>query len=191
MLTPQKLLDKLSELHIQRALFAHVKLSSGDRRFHTGLGPQEIGGYVWEGVSDPFGGQVISIGAIEDPWFGYAPAVDVVISGANKQWLKTLWDDREDLDGAACDLYFAVFDAETGEIVVDLVSLMPGRITAPKFSFVGLSIRFIQLKIVSAFEGLNFPATNAAWSPAGQRARFPGDKGLDFIGSKIIEFYKP
>jgi hypothetical protein len=54
----------------------------------------------------------------------------------------------------------------------------------------GAAIRFIQLKIASVFEGLNFPAVDSAWSPSGQRARYPGDKGMDYINAKIIEFYK-
>lgn len=183
-------LDKLSGPHIQRAWFAHVVLPSGERRLHTGLGPVEIGGHVWEGVSDPFGGQLVSVGSIEEPRFGQAPAVDVVISGANREFLKTVWDDRHTVEGAQCDLYFATFDAETGEAVIGLRKLYPGKITAPKFAFVGAAVRAVQLRIVSIWEGLNFPAAGAQWSPAGQRQRFPGDKGLDFINAPIIEDYK-
>jgi hypothetical protein len=29
------------------------------------------------------------------------------------------------------------------------------------------------------------------WSPTGQRQRYPGDKGLDYISADIVEVYKP
>ncbi|WP_157014900.1 transcriptional regulator [Mesorhizobium xinjiangense] len=183
-------LDALSGLHIQRAWFAAVDFPSGLRRLHTGLGPKEIGGFTWEGISDPFGGQLVSVGSIEEPDFGQAPKVDVVMSGANKAFLKSMWDDRHAVEGAACDLYFAIFDAETGEALSGLEHMFPGKITAPKFAFTGATIRAIQLSIVSEWEGLNFPATGAMWSPAGQRARYPGDAGLDYINVPATEFYR-
>lgn len=183
-------LDALSGPHIQRAWFAEVDLPSGLRRLHTGLGPKEIGGHEWEGVSDPFGGQLVSVGSIEEPRFGQAPAVDVVISGANRAFLKTMWDDRHAVEGAACDLYFATFDAETGAEIIGLTKLYPGKITSPKFAFVGANVRAIQIRIVSIWEGLNFPAARSQWSPAGQRQRYPGDKGLDYINAPIVEDYK-
>lgn len=183
-------LDRLSGLHIQRAWFASVALPSGTRRLHTGMGPVTIGGQEWEGVSDPFGGQLVEVGSIEEPQFGQAPAIDIVLSGGNREFLKAMWDDRRAIEGAACDMYFAVFDAETGDVLVDLKKMFPGKITAPRFSMKGAAIRAISLKIVSVFEGLNFPKTGAQWSPAGQRARYPGDKGLDFINQEAVELYR-
>lgn len=183
-------LDRLSGHHVQRAWFAHVFLPSGERRLHTGMGPKEIGGFEWEGVSDPFGGQLVGVGSIEEPRFGQAPAIDIIMSGANRAFLKSIWDDMPSIEGARCDMYFATFDAETGEVVYPFRRMFPGKITAPRLQFVGASIRAISLKIVSVFEGLNFPSAGAQWSPTGQRQRYPGDKGLDFINSKLIEYYR-
>ncbi len=183
-------LAALGRPHCQRAWFAEVDLPSGLRRLHTGMGPIEIAGLEWQGVSDPFGGQLIGIGSIEEPEFGQASAVDVVISGANRAFFRQMWVDRHALEGGRCDLYVASFDAESGDVVVPLKRWFPGKLTAPKFSIVGANIRFMSMKIVSPFEGLNFPETRMMWSPAGQRARYPGDEGLDLITSDIIEEYK-
>ena len=183
-------LDLLSGLHVQRAWFADVDLPTGRRRLHTGMGPMEIGGHYWEGVSDPFGGQLVGVGSIEEPRFGQAPAIDVVLSGANRTFLKSFWNDRHAVEGSRCDMYFATFDAETGEAIVPLTKMFPGKLTALRFNFVGIAIRSISLKVVSVFEGLNFPATGSMWSPAGQRARFPGDKGLDFMNADVVEEFK-
>lgn len=183
--------EALSALYVQMAWFAHVDLPSGERRLHTGMGPIEIGGHEWEGISDPFGGQLVSLGAVEEVYFGQAPAVDVVMSGANRAFLKSIWDDRHAIEGCACDLYFATFDAESGEQIVLFRKMMTGRLTGLRVLLSGPVVRAISLKIASRFEGLNFPAIGAMWSPVGQRQRHAGDLGLDYINADIVEVYKP
>lgn len=184
-------LQALSGLYVQIAWFAHVDFPSGERRLHAGMGPKFAGGYEWEGVSDPFGGQLVGLGDVEELYFGQAPAVDVVMSGANRSFLKSIWADRHGIEGAACDLYFATFDAETGEEIVEFRKMMDGRLSGMRVMLSGPVVRVVTLKIVSRFEGLNFPATGAMWSPTGQRQRHPGDKGLDYINADIVEVYKP
>lgn len=183
-------LDKLSALHVQRVWLAEVAFPSGTRRLHTGMGPLTIGGYEWQGISDPFGGQLVGLTGVEEPRFGQAVAADAVFSGANKAFLKAIWDDRHAIEGVACDIYFAVIDAETGEVLIEPKLLYPGKLTAPRFQFIGSSIRAMAMRIVSIWEGLNFAVSGSRWSPAGQRQRYPGDKGLDEINQDIIEDYK-
>lgn len=182
--------DDFAGIHIQRAWFGRVELPSGTRHLHTGLGPKIIDDVEWEGVSDPFGGQLVGVGQVEEPEFGQAPSVDIVLSGANRQFLKSMWDDRHAIEGAPADLHFATFDAETGEEKSGLDLLFPGKLTAPKFTISGSSIRSIALKVVSPFEGMNFPETKYMWSPAGQRERFPADEGLDLVNADIVEEFK-
>jgi nitrite reductase/ring-hydroxylating ferredoxin subunit len=180
----------LSGPHVQRVQLAHVSFPSGERRLHTGMGPFTIGGHTWEGVSDPFGGQLVGLTGLEEPRFGRAVAVDAVFSGANRTFLKSIWDDRHAIEGVSCDLHFAVIDAETGDVLVPVKRLMRGKLSAPRFSFVGSSIRAFTVKIVSIWEGLNFAVTGSMWSPAGQRARYPGDKGMDLVNAEMVEIYK-
>lgn len=182
---------RLAGPHVRRAWFAHIDLPSGERRLHTGMGPVTIGGYTWDGISDPFGGQLVGIGTVEEPEFGAAPYVDIVMSGASQTFLKQVWDDREEVEASTCDLYFAVFDAETGEVLISLKKLFPGKLSGLRFHFGQNTVRTINLKVVTPSEGRNFPTTQAEWSPAGQRRRYPGDKGLDQINSDIITEFKP
>lgn len=184
-------LAHLAAPHVRRAWFAHLVFPKGERRLHTGMGPVTIGGHTWEGLSDPFGGQLVGIGTVEEPEFGSAAYVDVMMSGANRTFLRSIWADRAAVEGLPCDLYFAVFDAETGAVLIDLKLLFPGRLSGLRFAFGRNTIRSIQLKVVSPFEGLNFSETQAMWSPAGQRRRHPGDKGLDQINADIITEFKP
>ena len=183
-------LDALSGPHVQRAWFCEVFFPAGTRRYHTGLGKVTIGGKTWDGVSDPFGGALVSIGGIEEPRFGQAVKTDILFSGASKVFLGSIWENKATIEGVQADVYFAVMDCETGDVLIDLKKVLPGKLTAPGISFLGVAIRAIKIKIISVWEGLNFPKTGAMWSPAGQRERFAGDKGLDFINSDIIEEFK-
>lgn len=178
----------LAGLHVHRAWFADVQFASGRRRYHTGIGAVTIGGFTWHGVNAPFGGQLVSVAEVEEPRFGSAPAVAIVFSGADKTFLREVWS--TDLEGTPCDLYFAVFDAETGRVIIDLRKLFEGKLTAPAIQVQGLAVRRVEVKVVSFEEGLNYPATRTAWSPAGQRSRYPTDEGMDFIGADIIVDFK-
>lgn len=183
-------LDALSGPHVSQAWFADVQFPEGRRRLHTGMTPVTIGGYEWEGVSDPFGGQMVSLTGMEEPAFGQAVAVDIMFSGANRDFFKACFDTRLTIEGTPCDLYYATFDGETGDVLIGLKKLFPGKLTAPRFSITGTSIRAVSYRVVSPGEGLNFPETNTNWSTAGQRARYPGDKGLDEISNDIIEEFR-
>lgn len=183
-------LEKLSGPHVQRVWCAELVLPSGTRYLHTGSGRLVLGGQTWEGVSDPFGGQLVALSGMEEPRFGKAIAVDALFSGANRAFLKSVWDSRHAIEGAPCSLFFATFDPETGEVLIPLKKVLPGKISSVRMSFAGSSIRAIAFKVVSIWEGLNFHVTGSMWSPAGQRKRYPGNRSLDWINSEIIEVYK-
>lgn len=147
--------EALSGLYVQPAWFARVDFPSGTRWLHTGMGPVEIGDHEWEGISDPFGGQLVGLGAVEELYFGQAPAVDVVMSGANREFLKSVWDDRHVIEGCACDLYFATFDAETGEPVVMFRRMMQGRLTAPRMVINNTSSQYSRVEVDMLVSGIS------------------------------------
>lgn len=184
-------LDALSLLHSGTGIFARIDLPSGESLLHTGMGRKVIGGETWEGVTNPFGGALVEIGEIEEPEFGQAPAINVMIAGNNRAFLKSMWDDRFSIEGATCDLYSYDQNAETGEVLIGLKRFFPGKLTALRFNIVGANVRTIHVRIVSVFEGLNFPSVDADWSPSGQRRRYAGDKGLDEMGQNIIAEFIP
>lgn len=176
--------------HVRVVRLVHVVFPSGERRFHLGSGPLVMGGYTWEGVSDPFGGQLVGLTGMEEPRFGRAVAIDAVFSGANRAFMKSVWDDRYAIEGVSADIYFATVDTFTGDVLIPMKKLMRGKLSAPRLSFVGSSIRAMAIKIVSVWEGLNYAVTGSMWSPAGQRARYAGDKGMDEVNNEIVEIFK-
>lgn len=178
-----------TRMHVQRFWLAHVFFPFGEKRYHFGIGTLDVAGETWEGLSDPDGSQLVGLDGMEEPRFGQAVAVRALFSGANRTFLKQVWDYAETMEGARCDLWWGVMDAETGEVLIAPKRRMRGKLTVPKLSIVGTSVRLIEIPIVSRWEGLNFPTVESEWSPTGQRRRHPGDKGLDLIGSNVVEVY--
>ena len=176
--------DALRAPHVCRGIFAEVDLPDGLRRLHTGVGKLTLNGVQWEGVTDPFGAQIVAMSNLPEPRFGEAPYVDVTVSGANRDFLRQVW--TREIDGCRCDFFWAAFDAETGGTVIPLTLMFEGRLTGVTPDFAGRSLVSINLKVVSMFEALNFPSVRGDWSSAGQRARHPGDAGMDPVGSQIV-----
>lgn len=190
MATSVEMLDLLSRPHVAQNWLAEIQYPTGWRYYHDGYGSIETGGKTWEGVNDPAGSQIVAIGAMRMPKFGQAPYVDIVIAAATTEFFRAYWVDRGSFEGAACNMYYRVVDQETGAELLAPRLMFPGKLTAGRMKRAGQHYRTLGFKVVAVTEGLNFPATLGDWSPAGQRARYPGDEGLDFIKSDIVETWR-
>lgn len=190
MATSSELLDLLSRPHVCQNWFAEVEYPSGMQYYHDGWGTITTGGQDWLGVNDPAGSQVVAVGPVRMPKFGQAPFVDIVIAAATKEFFRSYWTQKYSFEGATCNLYYRVVDQETGDELLPLERLFAGKLTAGRMKRTGQHYRTLSFKVVSVMEGLNFPATEGDWSPAGQRARYAVDKGLDFIESEIITIWR-
>lgn len=176
--------------HIARAWFAELDLPSGLWRLHNGVGRANVGGYEWRGVSDPAGGQLVSISAVEYPRFGQAAKVDIAIAGFNIDFLRSVKDQGREIEGRRADLYWCAFDQETQEVWSGgLKKLFPGFMSSPKIQWSGIATRTVSLTIESLWQSQNYPF-GGRWNGADQRRRYPGDKGLDFAGVKVYEVIK-
>lgn len=176
--------------HIARAWFADLDLPSGRWRLHNGVGRKTVGGFEWRGVSDPAGGQLVSIGSVEDPRFGQAAKVDVVLAGVSIDFLRSVKDQGRQMEGRQADVYWCAFDQETQEVWSSgLKKLFPGYLSSPKIRWSGLSLRTVSFTIESLWHSQNFPF-GGKWTPADQQARYPGDKGLEFVGVKVQEIIR-
>lgn len=178
--------DKLARPHVARAWFLELDLPAGISRLHTGTGRVTLGGYEWRGVTNPIGGQIVTLGNVEEPRFGQAVAVNITLSGANKEFFQSVHASRREIEGRRGDLYWAAFDAETGEVLIGLKRLFPGKITSPALQWQGIGIRSVSITLESIWSSQNY-AVGGKWNGADQRRRFPGDKGLDFVGVKVSE----
>ncbi|HEV7436859.1 MAG TPA: transcriptional regulator [Pseudorhizobium sp.] len=176
--------------HIARAWFAELHLPSGVWRLHNGVGRKTVGGHEWRGVSDPAGQQLVSMSAVEDPRFGQAAKVDIVLSGVNVDFIRSVKDQARQIEGALADIYWCAFDQETQEVWSGgLKKLFPGYLSAPKRQSQGIGVRTVSFTIETLWQSQNYPF-GGQWTTADQQRRYPGDKGLKYVGVKVTEIIK-
>lgn len=178
-------LARLAGPHVSRCWFGEFDLPSGFARLHSGVGTLTVAGYEWRGVSDPVGGQMVSISPVEDMRFGTAPKIDIIVASVSSAFFASVKADARAIEGRDANIYFGVFDGEDGSELM-FRKLFPGTMTAPSLHRSGVGTRYIRLGVESFWEAQNYPF-GGRWNPADQRRRVPGDKGLDFIGVKVSE----
>ncbi|MEC9246272.1 MAG: transcriptional regulator [Pseudomonadota bacterium] len=178
-------MDWLSGPHVTRAWFGEFDLPTGIRYLHNGVGEVEVEGQTYVGVTDPVGGLLVGISAVEDPRFGQAAKVDIILSGVNVEFFKSVKRDARAIEGRTATLRFGAFDPETGQIKL-FKNMFPGKMSAPTLHRQGVGTRYVGLTVESFWEAQNFPF-GGKWNDADQRRRYPGDKGLQFVGVKVAE----
>lgn len=177
----------LESPHVARCWFLEISMPDASvRRFHNGVGRVDAGGHEWRGVTDPVGGQFVALDAVEDPRFGQAGVINITLGAPSLSFFQQIKAIARDIEGRSANLYWAAFDPETETIAIALNRLFPGKISAPRLARKAGGLRVVTITVESIWQAQNFPF-GGRWSPAGQRRRFPGDKGLDFVGVPIAE----
>lgn len=179
-------MDKLAGPHVSRCWFGEFDLPSGYARLHSGVGRVQAGGYEWRGVSDPLGGQMVGVSQVEDPRFGQAAKIDITIGSVNVAFYQSVKADARDIEGRSAKIWFGMFDPETEELIMFKPVFARGFMSAPTLRRQGVGTRQIGLTIESMWQSQNYPF-GGRWTPADQRRRYPGDKGLDLVGVKVTE----
>ncbi len=180
-------LARLTAPHICRAWFVWLDLPAGAAWLHSGTGRVTVDDIEWLGVTDPTGGRLLALSQVVEPRFGQAAAVTLTLTGVSAEFLAEFWSGRSAIEGRSARIWWAAIDQETQEIVIPRKLLFArGRMTSPKISTRGVSGRTASLTIESLWSTRNFPP-GGRWNPADQRRRYPGDKGLDFVGVDIVE----
>lgn len=178
-------LEALSGPHVARAWFGEFDLPSGYARLHSGVGRVTAGGYEWRGVSDPIGGQMIGVSAVEDPRFGAAPKVDIIIGSVNLEFFRSVKTDARSIEGRFSQIWFGMFDPETMNVTA-FKPMFPGQMSRPRLKWQGVGTRYVQITVESMWSSKNYPF-GGKWSSADHRRKWPGDKGMDFVGIEITE----
>ena len=178
----------LSRPHVARAWFGAFDLPGGMVRLHAGVGDIAIGGYTWTGVTNPLSGQLVSLGMVEEPAYGQAAALQIVIAGASREFIASVHAYARAIEAGRVSIYFALFDQESETALTGLKNMfMPfGLMSAPVLQWAGIGRRSMMLTVESVWAAKNYPPVGK-WNGPAQRARYPGDKGLDFVGVKISE----
>lgn len=179
--------DVLARPHVARAWFGEFDFPDGVKYLHSGTGQVTIAGHEYSGVADPLSGRLVSIGQVEEPQFGQAAAVTIVLSGASKAFIQSVHATARETEGRAAKISWAAFDGETQQILTALIPLFPrGKMSAPSIHWQGIGQRYVSITVENVWSSQNF-APGGRWTPADQRRRFPGDLGLNFVGVKVTE----
>lgn len=182
--------EALARPHVARLWLAKLDLPTGIAFLHSGTGRVTIDGQVWRGVSDPVGGRLVSVGQVDEPQFGQAASVTLVLAGADKAFIQSVHATASQVEGRAATVYWAAFDGETQQLVTALIPVFPfGRMTSPTIKWQGIGVREVSLTVESIWQAKNFPP-GGRWNPADQHRRFPNDKGLDFVGVEITDYWQ-
>ena len=163
------------------------------RRFHAGHGDIVAGGYTWQGVSDPGQTRMVQVGAVELPKVQVAAKVEITLTGVDRTLLAQLRADVSVIYGAAAEIHFLIADYETGEPVLDPVLMFDNGICGmPTFTASiagGVGVRTMIVPIDGIWANKNF-APGGRLNDAHQKARYPGDLGMELIGGPAYERIK-
>lgn len=176
---------KLGAPHVARCWFGEFDLPSGLSRLHSGVGRITLDGVEWRGVTDPVRGVLVGVASVEDPRFGSAGAVSIMLSGVNAEFWKSVKRDARAIEGRSARLFWASFDPETGENIL-FKRMFPGKMSAPTLLRQGVGTRIVTLSVEGFWEAQNYPF-GGRWNYSDQLRRYPGDKGGQYIGQKVSE----
>lgn len=180
-------LEALRAPHVARAWFAEFDLPGGLLRLHSGIGLVPLAGHEWTGIDDPLGGVLLSVSQVQEPRLGSAATVTFTLSGASLAFLQEVRASRRQVEGRPARVWWQMFDQETQTPIGSLVPIFPkGRMTSPAFALDGIGGRALTITVESVWSGQNF-APGGRWNDAGQRARVPGDRGLEYVGVEVKE----
>ena len=162
------------------AVLAEFDFVEGVSRFWlTGVGTIEAGGHEWTGAGDLVALENITTGEGDD-----ADKLVFTLSGVNAELL-ALAQQAGSVRGRTVTLYGQFLDVQTQQPVSGLWALPTADIMDTiGFAAAGPSTRSIRLTAETIWTARN-TAKNAFYSDRDQAARFPGDKGLEFVSGMV------
>lgn len=182
-------LEAFKAPHVARGWFVYMDLPSGESRLHTGVGTIEVLGHSWLGISDPIGGTLAGVSAVDQPKFGVASVVQLSVSGVNEDFYADVFNQSDDIEGHIAEIYFAVIDQETGQFLMRPQRYIRGFLSSPKHSRPDKRSRMVSINVENIFFRANQPFTGT-WNNASQQELFAGDKGLERVGYSGSEAIK-
>lgn len=152
-------------------------------RIWTGAGKITAGGQDWYGL-----GQLGSISGLEQAVNGEAPETTFVLSGINSEIVSLArdeWSDEGKDRLAKVLIQFHNLDDDGPlELFDDPYAIWAGRMQTPRFELQGPTKRRITVAAESLFSLRSRPSFSQ-YTDTDQKARFPGDRGFEFVPGLI------
>lgn len=166
---------------IAQALLVHMDFRDNPKRWWTGFGDLSALGYSWQGVGD-----FVGISEISSSYSLSAEPVVFTVA-ATPELLKLALTAKDTVKGRAFSVRIAGIMQEGASIdgwsraegeVAYAFSLVTGTMQRMPWSAEGPTTRQIQVECEGLWVKRNAPP-RGRWTDADQRARYPGDKGLE------------
>ena len=168
-------------------LLGRFDFVTGTRYLHEYAGDLVAGGETWVGVSKASGQRLASIGAVEYPMPNVAAKVDIVLTGVDADYVRTLRTEEGEVEGRPAELFLLVLDGNDKPVGDPFPVFPDGTMTAPGFK-ARRGMREVSVSIESFWLNKNFPAT-ARWNDANHSGRKPGDRLFQYVGAQVEEIW--
>ncbi|MGA0617416.1 hypothetical protein [Paracoccus sp. KR1-242] len=167
---------------IGQAVLVHMDFLDSPKRWWTGFGDLEVAGHTWQGLGD-----LITISEISSTYQVSAQQVTFDVA-ATPEMLALALSAKDRVRDRAVTVFlqlFAMDDVEVsgseiqhGQPVGSPMALYSGTMQRMPWSATGSNQRTIRIEAEGNFFRRNM-APRGRWTDADQKARYPGDKGLE------------
>lgn len=160
---------------VSLARLVHFDFEDDPQRVWDGLGDIEIDGATWHGLAD--------LGSIADAAMGRSDAAGAVayeLSGVSAVIVAMAKAQQDQVRGRDVTLYGRFIDGETLEPLDDSFMLRQDIMDLMSYSGTGPAGRRISLTAETIWTNRK-AAAFAYFSDKDQEARFPGDRGLEYV----------
>lgn len=168
--------------NIGQAALVFMDFRNSPQRWWTGFGDLNVAGQLWRGLGD-----LISISEIETSYQVSAQQVSFEVA-ATQEMLALALDAKNRVRDRAVTVYlqlFAMDDVEvagsdilSGQPIGSPIALFNGTMQRVPWSADGPNTRKITIEAEGLFFRRNAPP-RGRWTDADQKARYPGDRGLE------------
>jgi hypothetical protein len=169
---------------VNASLLVFMDFAGGERRWWTGYGNLEAGGFTWEGA-----GELVGIEGLQTAIGTAAPQTTFQLSGVDSSVVAAVRDASDEVKGRLVRVYIQFFEvspAGDDQVWANLDephTIWTGRMDQIRYTADGAS-RTVTVTAESRWVGRNRPPFGA-YTYEDQVARFPGDLGLKQVASLV------
>lgn len=178
MILPQTVAAALAGQTIRGALLAKFEFASATERMWQGNHVLTAGGHQWKP-----GGKYVSVDGLSSRADMAAEPLVFKLSGVDAALVTLAKNSADEVKGRPCTVYAQFFD-EDWQTLDSPLALRSGVMDQMSYEAIGPDQRVITLTAEGIFAARG-AAPFAFYTDRDQQARFPGDLGLEAIGSML------
>lgn len=165
-------------------ILCQMDFATAPQCWWLGFGDLTAGGTAYKGTGD-----VIQISALSLTYGMSAGMVKFVVPKASPQMLERCDNQEDEVNNRACRIFYQLFKAteagdgggHRGRLIGEPISMFTGRMRDMR-STSSHTDRSIELEVYGRMSWQGRPP-HGRWTAAEQKARWPGDTGLDLLAS--------